>query len=145
MALSSQEVFPGAMCSGCHLAFVVEGPPEELSTIPFDNDTTSELQRPAAIFEAHGLAIDTAPILNCRVNNQAELDACLQNVVRIARHLRQQAEERQINMPRLYAEFITAFLTQRQQLEMIFVHTRVALREGRVPDAAWTQAMQVIT
>ncbi|KAJ3578464.1 hypothetical protein NPX13_g2105 [Xylaria arbuscula] len=120
------------------------GPTKELSTIPFDSDTASELQRPAATFETHGLTFDTAP-LNRRIDNQAELDACLQNVVRIARHLRQQAEERQMNMPRLYAEFITAFLTQRQQLEMIFVHTRVALREGRVPDAAWTQAMQVMT
>ncbi|RYP82659.1 hypothetical protein DL769_001566 [Monosporascus sp. CRB-8-3] len=118
---------------------------KELSTIAFDNDTASELQRPAATFEAHGLTFDTATPLNRRIDNQAELDACLQNVVRIARHLRQQAEERQMNMPRLYAEFITAFLTQRQQLEMIFVHTRVTLREGRVPDAAWTQTMQVMT
>ncbi|KAI1357205.1 hypothetical protein F5Y08DRAFT_347107 [Xylaria arbuscula] len=138
MASSSQEVLPGAMCSSCHLAT------KELSTITFDNNTASELQRPAATFEAHGLTFDTAP-LNRRIDNQAELDACLQNVVRIACHLRQQAEERQMNMSRLYAEFITAFLTQRQQLEMIFVHTRVALREGRVPDAAWTQTMQVMT
>ncbi|KAI3326481.1 hypothetical protein HD806DRAFT_409337 [Xylariaceae sp. AK1471] len=109
---------------------------KELSTIAFNNDTASELQRPAATFEAHGLAFDTATILNHCVDNQAELDACLQNIVRIARHQRQQAEERQINVSRLYAEFITAFLTQKQQLEMIFVPTRVALREGRVPNTA---------
>ncbi|KAI1360698.1 hypothetical protein F5Y08DRAFT_40117 [Xylaria arbuscula] len=55
-----------------------------------------------------------------------------------------EAEERQTNMPRLYAEFLTAFLTQRQQLEMTFVHAPAALRDGRVPDAAWTQSMQVM-
>ncbi|KAI0805890.1 hypothetical protein GGR55DRAFT_680688 [Xylaria sp. FL0064] len=87
---------------------------KELSTIAFDNDTASELQRPATTFEAHGLAFDTATILNHRIDNQAELDACLQDVVRIARYLRQQAEERRINMPCLYAGFITSFLTQRQ-------------------------------
>ncbi|KAI1288781.1 hypothetical protein F5Y03DRAFT_389055 [Xylaria venustula] len=149
MASSSQEVLPGAMCSSCHLAFEIMvlavSWTKELSTIAFDNGTASELQRPTATFEAHGLAFNTAPILNHRIDNQAELHACLQNVVRVARHLRQQAEKRQVNMSRLYAEFITAFLTQRQQLEMIFVHTRVALRKGRVPDAAWTQAMQAIT
>ncbi|KAI3335366.1 hypothetical protein F4824DRAFT_464593 [Ustulina deusta] len=122
---------------------------KELSTIPFDNDLANELQRPAAVFEAYGLSIDHAAILdhhiNRHVNGWADHNALIANVVRVARQLQQQAQERQANMPRLYTDFITAFLAQRQQLEMIFVHARVARREHRVPDAAWLQVMEAMT
>ncbi|KAI1357468.1 hypothetical protein F5Y08DRAFT_346688 [Xylaria arbuscula] len=113
---------------------------KQLSTIPFDNDIATELQRPAAVLEAYGLSIDHVAILDHHidrhVNGWADHDALCANVARAARELQHQVQQRQVNMPRLYAEFIAAFLTQRQQLEMVFVHTRVALRKHRVPDAA---------
>ncbi|KAI3322830.1 hypothetical protein HD806DRAFT_551687 [Xylariaceae sp. AK1471] len=121
---------------------------KQLSTIPFDNDIATELQRPAAVLEAYGLSIDHVAILDHHidrhVNGWADHDVLCANVARAARELQHQVQQRQVNMPRLYAEFIAAFLTQRQQLEMGFVHTRVALREHRVPDAAWLQAMQAM-
>ncbi|KAJ3579823.1 hypothetical protein NPX13_g747 [Xylaria arbuscula] len=110
----------------------------------FDEATAIELQRPAAVFQMHGLIFDAAAV-NQPVNNQHDFCTSTGNVAGIARCLQKQAQERQLNMPRLYTEFITAYLARRQQLETVFVQSRVALREGRVPNAAWMLAMQIMT
>ncbi|KAI1174686.1 hypothetical protein F4777DRAFT_373496 [Nemania sp. FL0916] len=119
---------------------------KEMSKMALDQQLNEELVRgPAAVFEACGLSIYDDAILDHEITSPVDEDVLRDDIHEAARKLKQQAEERHVDLPRLYADFLAAFLTQRQQIEMIFVHTGVALREHRFPlDLGWVEVQKAM-